>query len=818
MDDKSTKIPEQKHKDDEIPTSKEIRKKFINFFKELRHTEVKSSPVVPTDDPTLLFTNAGMNQFKDVFLGTGKRDYKRAVNTQKCIRVSGKHNDLEEVGKDTYHHTFFEMLGNWSFGNYYKKEAIAWAWELFTKVYKLPKEILYATVYETDDEAEKLWKNETDIDPKHIMPFGKKDNFWEMGDTGPCGPCSEIHIDLGSAHCDKKSDKKHKCGVNSGCGRYIELWNLVFIQYNCDANGKLNDLPHKHVDTGAGLERICAVLQKKKSNYDTDLFQDIIQETAKISGVKYGQNQGTDIAHRVIADHIRALTFAITDGASPSNEGRGYVMRRILRRAARFGRNLNLHDPFLYKLIPAVINTLGETFPEIITNEEYITKIIKSEEISFGRTLDKGISYFEEAVKQIESGKVQNVNKNEFPGGIAFLLYDTYGFPLDLTELMAQEKGLTVNKKQFNNRMRAQKERSRKAGMAGAAKGAGGEVHQEGKTPEEKKDMEKNHTATHLLHAALQQVLGKHATQAGSLVEPKRLRFDFKHFQGMTPEEIKKAEDIVNAEIKKAPKVEFINTTFDEAKKMGAMALFGEKYGDEVRVVKIGDFSMELCGGHHLKNIGEIGNFKITSEGAIAAGTRRIEAVTGKYVDIYLKEQSNKASAQENKLMEAFNKKKAEAEKLGLNVSIPKNAEEITACSKKIEKEISKFKQDKATAETDNLLKKKIQLNKITVLVEEVSGFDSNMLKTATYTLSDKLRSGIVFLAANNNGKLIFSAKVTDDLVKKGYNAGNLVKEAAKVTGGGGGGRPEAAQAGGKDASKLPEAIEKIKELIKNHK
>ncbi|MBU0579791.1 MAG: alanine--tRNA ligase, partial [Candidatus Margulisbacteria bacterium] len=694
--------------------SKEIRQKFIKFFQDKEHKYVPSSPVVPVDDPTLLFTNAGMNQFKDVFLNTGKRDYTRAVNTQKCIRVSGKHNDLEEVGKDTYHHTFFEMLGNWSFGDYYKKEAIAWAWELFTKIYKLPKDKLYATVYKTDDEAENYWKTQTDINHKHILRFGEKDNFWEMGETGPCGPCSEIHIDLGADHCDKKDDSKHKCAVNSGCGRYIELWNLVFIQYNRDESGKLNELPAKHVDTGAGLERVVAVLQNKKSNYDTDLFQDIIQETARLSSIAYGQDHHTDIAHRVIADHIRALTFAIADGAPPSNEGRGYVMRRILRRAARFGRNLNLHEPFLHKLVPAVISSLGDTFPEIKTNEKYITNIIKAEENSFNRTLDKGLALFEEIYNNLVE-----VKQKEIPGADIFKLYDTYGFPPYLTNILAQEKGLTLDIAGFNKCMDEQKERARAAGMSATTKGTGGEVMHEGKTPEEKNDMEKNHTATHLLHAALQKVLGTHATQAGSLVEPKRLRFDFKHFQGLTSEEINKVEELVNAQINKGQKLEFIETTFDEAKKMGAMALFGEKYGDKVRVVKIGDFSMELCGGHHLKDIKEIGAFKITTEGAIAAGTRRIEAVTGKYVDLYLKEQNKKASAEEKKLMEIFNKRKAEAENLGIKVSIPSNASEITAYTKKLEKEISKFKEEKAIKETDKLIKKKTKINKISVLIEE---------------------------------------------------------------------------------------------------
>ncbi len=809
--------------------SKEIRQKFIDFFKERSHTFVPSSPVVPTDDPTLLFTNAGMNQFKDVFLGTGTREYKRAVNTQKCIRVSGKHNDLEEVGHDTYHHTLFEMLGTWSFGDYYKKDAIKWAWELYTGVFKLPKEKIYATVFESDNEAEQRLKKETDIDHSHVRRFGKKDNFWEMGETGPCGPCSEIHIDLGPDHCDKKHIQGHKCDVNGGCARYIELWNLVFIQYNRGSNSELVELPAKHIDTGAGFERLVAVLQNKKGNYDTDLFQDIISETAKISGINYGTSDKTDIAHRVIADHIRALTFAIADGASPSNEGRGYVMRRILRRATNYGRNLNLHEPFLFKLVPAVIQILGDVFPDVKKNETYVTNIIKAEETSFNRTLDKGLTLFEEICAGLKTKQI--------PGTEVFKLYDTFGFPPDLTNLLAQEKGLSIDMQGFEAEMNKQKDRARAAGISSAAKGVGGEVHQEGKSTEEKHDMEKNHTATHLLHAALQKVLGTHATQAGSLVEPTRLRFDFKHFQGMTPAELKTVEELVNAEIKKNTPVEFINTTFDKAKAMGAMALFGEKYGNEVRVVKIGDFSMELCGGHHLKSISEIGEFKITSEGAIAAGTRRIEAVTGKYVDLFYKTKADKLIDDHKKLVTALTARNEELNKLASSpiehhvkdISstkataetidvLNKNIEELNQKLKEADKEIVRLKQVQTLAAVDIMINKKTTLNKVSVLVETVENYDSDMLKTAASSLTEKLKSGIVFLASKNNDKLTFYSKVSDDLVQKGFNAGILVKEAAKITGGGGGGQANAAQAGGKDISKLNDALEKVKELISSHR
>ncbi len=731
------------------------------------------------------------------------------------------------------------MLGNWSFGDYYKKEAIRWAWELYTGVFKLPKDKLYATVYRTDDESEQLWKSETDIDPTHVMRFGDKENFWEMGETGPCGPCSEIHIDLGPDRCDKKHVPGHVCGVNAGCARYIELWNLVFIQYNRNADRSLTELPSKHVDTGAGLERVVAVLQNKKGNYDTDLFQDIISETAKICSIPYGQSEKTDIAHRVIADHIRALTNAITDGASPSNEGRGYVMRRLLRRASRYGRDLGLREPFLYKLVPAVIQTLGDVFPELKKNEHYVTNIIKAEETSFNRTLDKGLSLFEDICTALAAKGVKEV-----PGSDVFKLYDTFGFPPDLTNLLATEKGLTLNMAGFEKEMNQQKDRARAAGISATAKGIGGEVQHEGKNEEEQHAMEKNHTATHLLHAALQKVLGTHATQAGSLVEPARLRFDFKHFQGLTPEELEQIEQIVNDEIRKATALEFINTTLDKAKAMGAMSLFGEKYGAEVRVVKIGDFSMELCGGHHLKNTGEIGVFKIVSEGAIAAGTRRIEAVTGNYVTAYFLDKDKKLTTEINKFEEKVNlsnqviaslggKAKKAADDLKPTDTIPAvvvmtnidTTKKLLAdkqtylnslgeLTKEQEKEISRLKQEQAVVHADVLLKNKQTINKVTAIIDTVDGFDVDMLRASAEKLLSSVRSGIVFLASKNEGKLTFLSRVSEDLVKKGHNAGTLAKNAAQITGGGGGGRPDTASAGGKDASKLPDALQKVRELI----
>ncbi|HQT91919.1 MAG TPA: alanine--tRNA ligase, partial [Candidatus Kryptobacter bacterium] len=695
--------------------SNEVRDSFVEFFEKHGHRPVPSAPVVPYDDPTLLFTNAGMNQFKDVFLGKGKRDYTRAVDYQKCIRVSGKHNDLEEVGHDTYHHTFFEMLGNWSFGDYYKKEAIEWAWELLTGEWKLPKDRLFATVFETDDEAAELWKKVTDIDPARVMKFGAKQNFWEMGETGPCGPCSEIHIDLGEGLCTKN----HKHGINvDGCARFIELWNLVFIQYNRDASGHLETLPAKHVDTGMGFERVVSVLQGKKSNYDTDVFTPIIAEIGKLTGKKY-EGERNQVAMRVIADHVRALTFAIADNANPSNEGRGYVLRRILRRASRYARNLDVRDPFIYKLVDVLAGNMGGAYPEIVTARDRIKEVIKSEEESFNQTLDRGLEIFEEV-----AGRVQKSGKKEIPGEDVFKLYDTYGFPADLTNLIAQERGFSIEMVAFDRLMQQQQDRSREAtkktfniNMAGEVhldelvrdrkseftgydsvqnpakiiglKHAGSEhyvildktpfyaesggqvddtgviqaqdaslpvvdlvkvddkiVHVlEGGTDEvlrvgtdvvaqvdakRRLEIMRNHSATHLFHAALRKTLGEHVHQAGSLVDPGHMRFDFTHHKKVSPEELRDIEQIVNEKIlERIELTHHRNIPYDQARKMGALAFFGDKYGDKVNVVQFGDFSMEFCGGTHVRNTSEIGFFKVITESSIASGVRRVEAVTG---------------------------------------------------------------------------------------------------------------------------------------------------------------------------------------------
>ncbi|MCB9258768.1 MAG: alanine--tRNA ligase [Ignavibacteriales bacterium] len=847
-------------------TSQEIRQQFLDFFKSKEHTIVPSAPVVPYDDPTLLFTNAGMNQFKDVFLGKGNRDYNRAADTQKCIRVSGKHNDLEEVGHDTYHHTFFEMLGNWSFGDYYKEEAITWAWELLTEVWKLPKERLWATVYETDEEALELWKTKTDINPKHVLKFGAKDNFWEMGDTGPCGPCSEIHINV-------SDDFDNPKWVNAGVPECIEIWNLVFIQNNRDENGTLHELPAKHVDTGMGFERVCSVLQNKKSNYDTDVFQPIIQEISKISNVPYDTEEH-QIPMRVIADHVRTLTFAIGDGAVPGNEGRSYVLRRILRRAARYGRKLNLNEPFQYKLVDVLVKTMGDVFPEIKSNQANIEKIIKAEEESFNATLDRGIELFDNISK-----KVIAENSKIIPGEDVFKLYDTFGFPVDLTNVMAQEKGLAIDENKFNELMNEQKERARKStkdkigsvnlveslsdhsdiepsifegyekleiksrilkmadnflildktpfyAEAGGQIGDTGTLHSvnneikilntikhnnifaheyEGSVWDDfseeviakvdvnrRWEIMRNHSATHFLHAALRQILGTHVKQAGSYVGPDRLRFDFAHFQKVTPQELQEIESLVNYKLHENIELQHHrNIPFEEAKKMGALMFFGDKYGDKVNVVQFSDFSLEFCGGTHVKNSSQIGLFKIISESSIASGVRRIEAVTGLGVEKYI----------QNQILELRN---ADEKIAQLNEE-----------KKKIEKELSEFKLKEKLGGIDSIVKNPIELKGINIFKGKVDANNMDELKSMGDELREKIKSGVGVLISEVDGKVGIVCVVSDDLIKdKKLMAGKVVGEIAKIVGGGGGGRPHLATAGGKDVSKIDEAINKIENLI----
>jgi len=866
-----------------MKTAKQIRKEFIEFFQSIDHKIVPSAPVIPLDDPTLLFINAGMNQFKPIFLNQEEPEHPRVADSQKCIRVSGKHNDLEEVGRDTYHHTFFEMLGNWSFGDYYKKEAIRYAWKLFTEVWGLDKNRLWATVYNDDDEAMQLWKDVTDIEESRILKFGNKDNFWEMGDTGPCGPCSEIHYYKGDDLSKQSAEM-----VNADDADLIELWNLVFIQYNRDKEGTLHPLPKKHVDTGAGLERIVAVMQDKYSNYDTDLFQPIIQEIAKLSGVRYTENDG--MPHRVIADHIKMMSFTIADGGLPSNEGRGYVIRRLLRRAARFGKMLNLHKPFMYKLLDAVVEIYGEVFPEIKDRQTHIEKVIKAEEESFGETLERGLNVFEKICEKDETKSSKTIS-----GADAFLLYDTFGFPLDLTVLISGDKGLGVDTENFEKEMEKQKEMARASRSFAAdlsdisnkwiavSEGddseflgycdhectanvrkyiiddnnvnivfdrtvfyaeSGGEVGDTGEitsdeftirvvdtqksgdsfihigevvegqfNPEvemkllvddDKSDkIRANHTATHLMHKALKQVVGDHVNQAGSMVTDEHLRFDFTHYEKVTREELDNVEAIVNFVIRENMELSKIIMSMDEAKEAGATALFGEKYGDTVRVVQVDEFSMELCGGKHVAATGEIGLFKIVSESSVASGVRRIEAVTGEKA--FLMTQEN-----ERILRDIENLTSAQKENVVEKVASLQN--EI----KSLQKKLQEFQQKNWKYELDELVEKAEIVGDIKVLTHRVEGVDMNQLKEIGDIVRNKLGEGVGVISSIVNDKPLLAVMVTDNTIKK-YNlkAGDIVREMGKVLGGGGGGRPHMATAGGKDITKLDQAFEKFHEIIK---
>ena len=864
-----------------MKNSKTIRKEFIEFFEAKAHKAVKSASVIPIDDPTLLFTNAGMNQFKDIFLGKKKPDFPRAVDSQKCIRAGGKHNDLEEVGRDGYHHTFFEMLGNWSFSDYYKKEAIAWAWELLTEVWKFPKDKLYATVYKSDAEAFELWKEVTDIDHSHIEYHGDKDNFWEMGNTGPCGPSSEIHYDCGEGICHLGDDKNHECGVNGDCHRYIEIWNLVFMQFYREEDGSLTPLENKYVDTGAGFERICQIIQGKNSNYDTDLFIPIINKIAEISGVKYHQDE-RGVSHRVIADHIRALSFALADGGMPSNEGRGYVLRRILRRAARHGRLLNMKKPFMQQLVKVVISEMGDHFVELREKQAHILLIIKAEEERFNITLDKGIARFNEIVEKLD-GKV-------IAGVEAFMLYDTYGFPMDLTCVMAEEKGLSVDEVGFAVEMEKQKTRARNAGkfvlsneniewvvfqepkateflgyeqitteanimkyhiddennlklvldrtpfyaesggqMADngtirndecmimindvqkdadlfihLGKLVSGEINQKLVKAEidvaRRKNIGRNHTVTHLLHKALKQVLGDHVQQKGSLVHPEYLRFDFTHFQQVTPVELRLAEKIVNEEIRACHAVTTEIKDLEQARAEGATALFGEKYEDDVRVVSMGDFSSELCGGTHINYTGEIGLFKIMSESSIAAGIRRVEAVTAAKAEELVRLVEDELT----QFVEVLNTPRKSA-KEKLHKLIDEN--------KKLMQDLEKFKAKSAGAELNEIMAKSLEINGIKVITASIKISDSKALRAMADQMKQRIGSGIGVLIAESDGKVSVVTVVSKDLTKK-YHAGKIVNEVAMIVGGRGGGRPDMAMAGGKDVSKISEAIAAIPAII----
>ena len=849
--------------------SKDIRNSFIQYFEKKDHKFHRSSPVVPIEDPTLLFTNAGMNQFKPIFLGQVEPKYKRAANSQKCIRVSGKHNDLEEVGVDTFHHTFFEMLGNWSFGDYYKKDAIEWAWDLFTNEWKLDKERLWATVYVDDDEAFDLWTQVTDIKPERVIRCGKKDNFWEMGETGPCGPCSEIHYYVG----DDPSNQDPS-GVNSS-DQYWELWNLVFIQNNRLRDGTLEELPQKHVDTGAGLERIATVLQGKTSNYDTDLFLPIIEKIQQIANSSYVKDP---IPHRVIADHIRMLCFSIADGALPSNDGRGYVLRRILRRAARFGRRLGLEDPFLYRLVQEVVSIMGETFPEVIEKQSHVEKVIRAEEESFNQTLDRGISHFEKIV--------QGIDGSEISGQDAFKLYDTYGFPLDLTQLMAREKDMSVDEIGFNESMDRQKKQAKEAGKFNQKTDnlewvtvthgddskfvgyeviectssirrytqvedtvlvilektpfyaeSGGQIGDIGtiKGPDidlrvldvkkenesflhickgtfsegegqvdcivndrHRNSVKKNHTATHLMHKALKSILGDHVNQAGSLVHSDYLRFDLTHFEKITSQEIKDVEGMVNEQILLNTKLDVSLQSFDDAKEAGAEALFGEKYGDEVRVVQVGDYSMELCGGTHVDRTGDIGSFKITEESSLSSGVRRIVAVTGEKAVSSM--QINASILNDLQSL--------------LNTPPDGMVERIEGLFKEKKDLEKKLKNRTSTPSQSNLINEAKIIGEHSILVKEVEVSSMDELKLLGDDIFNKMSSGIAALFSKGEEKPMAVVVVSKNLNNKDILAGKLAKDIGGFMEGGGGGKPHLATAGGKDNAYIATAIKLTQKLI----
>ncbi len=868
-----------------MKTANEIRREFLEFFAARGHTIVPSASLLPENDPTLLFTNAGMNQFKDVFLGTGTRPYRRAANSQKVIRVSGKHNDLEEVGKDTYHHTFFEMLGSWSFGDYYKREAIAWAWELLTGVWGLPLEKLYATVFHDDRESAALWPEVTGLPPERVLFFGEEDNFWEMGDTGPCGPCTEIHYDLGPEQCTKKGEPGHICRVNGDCGRFIELWNLVFIQYNRRADGELENLPARHVDTGMGFERIVAVLQGKTSNYDTDLFQPILKKITEYTGARE-QDPQHQTAMRVIADHIRALTFAVSDGVLPANEGRGYVLRRILRRAARYARTLEVKEPLLHRLVPVVVETMGDAYPELRENEEHCRRVILAEEEAFERTLDKGLELFSSL-----AGDLQRKGEKVLPGEEAFRLYDTYGFPLDLTQLLAEEKGLQVEVEGFQKLMEEQRTRARSSGKFAAEtkdyhwrtvspqphsvfvgydtlraparlclvgedddsyllvfdrtpfySEAGGQVGDQGKilvdgeefpvydtrweqnylvhvVPKEKpfpvketpyllevaadrrKRTAANHTATHLLQAVLRRLFGAHLHQAGSLVTPDRLRFDFTHYQRLSDEELQKVEEEVNKLIARSLPVRAEETTYQTAIARGALAFFGEKYAGRVRVVQIGEVSLELCGGTHVQNTSQLLYFRLLSEGSVATGVRRIEAVTGETA-LRLVEEERRILRESAALLKV--------EPAKLSGRLQEILEEQERLLKFREEEI----RQKAHSAGEKILAENLRkVGNHCYLVARCDGLPVELLRENVDKFKNKLGSCVVLLGSCTGGKVVFVAGVTPDLTGK-IKAGELVKEVAQVAGGGGGGRPDLAQAGGKEEGKIMEALAKGEKII----
>ena len=867
-------------------TSKEIRQKFLDYFASKGHTIVPSAPLVVKNDPTLRFTNAGMNQFKDIFLGNTKSKFNRATDSQKCLRVSGKHNDLEEVGHDTYHHTMFEMLGNWSFGDYFKKEAIDWAWELLTKVYGIDPKELYATVFEgsaedgtaMDEEARQAWLKHLPED--HIILGNKHDNFWEMGDTGPCGPSSEIHIDIRSAE-ERASGVPGRELVNMSDPHVIEIWNLVFMEFQRLSDGHLEPLPAKNIDTGMGFERLCAVLQGKNSNYDTDVFSGMLARIGDLSGHKYGESHDTDVAMRVIADHIRAISFSIADGQLPSNVKAGYVIRRILRRAVRYGYTfLDFTEPFLCRLVPQLVDDMGEAYPEIKAQQKLIENVIREEEMAFLRTLDRGIKLLNEYMSTADSRVLDGVN--------AFTLYDTYGFPIDLTQLIAAENGFTVDMDGFQEELRKQKERARNAtantfgdwveyhggeevefvgfdttevegafllkqrtvvqknkemlqlvfdrtpfygemggeiGDTGYIEGEDGEririlntvkennltIHIAERLPQDcsgafklvvdaarRQRIANNHSCTHLMHRALREILGTHVEQKGSYVSDKGFRFDFSHFEKLSDEQIAQVEHRVNELIRSNfPLSENRSATMDEAHEMGAMALFGEKYGDRVRVVKFGP-SVELCGGCHTSATGNIGFFKILSESAIAAGIRRIEAVTGEEAENYVSGIQGMLKTARSFFNNVPDLAGAISKMIEDNATFKKQAEE--------------FSRQKAADFAKKLSERAEEVNGIKLLVSQAP-IEPAMVRNAALALQKEMTRTAIIAAYEYEGKPQLLLAYSDDLVAAGHNAGKEIREAAKSIQGGGGGQPILATAGGKDVAGLSDALEALKTL-----
>ena len=867
-------------------TANEIRDSFVKFFESKGHQIVPSAPMVIKDDPTLMFTNAGMNQFKDIILGNHPAKYKRVTDSQKCLRVSGKHNDLEEVGHDTYHHTMFEMLGNWSFGDYFKKEAISWAWEFLVDVLKINPDILYATVFEgspeegleRDNEAAGYWEQYLPKD--HIINGNKHDNFWEMGDTGPCGPCSEIHIDLRSE--EEKAKVPGRELVNKDNPQVIEIWNLVFMQYNRKADSSLEPLPAKVIDTGMGFERLCMALQGKKSNYDTDVFQPIIKVIGDLAGTTYGKDPKTDVAMRVVADHIRTIAFSITDGQLPSNAKAGYVIRRILRRAVRYAYTfLGQKQAFMFKLVPVLIENMGQAYPELKAQQPLIEKVIKEEEEAFLRTLETGIRLLDKVMKDTKAS-----GKTEISGVDAFTLYDTFGFPLDLTELILRENGMTVNEEEFNIEMQKQKERARNAAAVetgdwvvleeGETKfvgydyteyetrilryrqikqknqtlyqivlsetpfyaESGGQVGDTGVLVSEfetidiidtKKennlpihiakqlpehldapmmacvDTDKraacaaNHSCTHLLDEALRQVLGTHVEQKGSLVTPESLRFDFSHFQKVTPEQLREVEHLVNAKIREdIPLTEYRNLPIEKAKELGAIALFGEKYGDEVRVVQFGS-SIEFCGGTHVSATGKIGMVKILSESSVAAGVRRIEAITGAKVE----EMMDVLQDTMNDLKALFNNAP------DLKIAIAKYVDENAGLKKQMEE----FMKEREASAKSRLIESAKEIHGVKV-IKATLPMRPEAIKNIAFQLKGQFPENLFVVIGSIFGdKPMLTVIMSDDQVKAGLNAGQLVREAAKLIQGGGGGQPHFATAGGKNPDGLSAAVDKVIEL-----